>query len=183
MGNHRMAAAAHQRRTTLDAGRRDLSARSMGAGCPARDGRAECSRDVRASFLNGLYWGIYNLTERPDDDFAAVYCGGREGEYDVVSDGRDLHAGNWTAWRELLHADGLSDRARYQRLLGNDPNGVRDSQLPVQLDVTNLVDYMILHIFIGADDWPDHNWWVARRRGAESTGFKFFAWDQEISIN
>jgi len=134
-------------------------------------------------YLNGLYWGIYNLTERPDDDFTAAYCGGREGEYDVVSDGRDLHAGNWTAWQQLLRADGLSDRTRYQRLLGNDPNGARNPQLPVQLDVTNLVDYMILHIFIGADDWPDHNWWVARRRGADSTGFKFFAWDQEISIN
>lgn len=134
-------------------------------------------------YLNGLYWGIYNLTERPDDDFAAEYLGGREHEYDVVSDGLDLHAGNWTAWRELLRANGLGDPARYQRLLGNDPDGKRDARLAVLLDATNLIDYMVLHIFIGADDWPDHNWWVARRRGPESRGFKFFAWDQEISIN
>jgi len=134
-------------------------------------------------YLNGLYWGIYNLTERPDDDFAAAYLGGRKEEYDVVSDGADLHAGEWTTWRELLRADGLANPMRFQRLLGNGPNGMRDPRLPVLLDVTNLVDYMVLHIFIGADDWPDHNWWVARRRGPESAGFKFFAWDQEVSIN
>jgi hypothetical protein len=134
-------------------------------------------------YLNGLYWGIYNLTERPDDDFAAAYFGGRENEYDVISDGTDLHAGAWTAWRALLRAQGLVDPARYQSLLGNDKNGERASPSQTLLDVTNLVDYMVLHIFIGADDWPDHNWWVARRDGPESTGFKFFAWDQEVSIN
>ena len=67
--------------------------------------------------------------------------------------------------------------------MGNDENGARHLSQPVLLDVTNLVDYMVLHIFIGADDWPNHNWWAARRLGPESTGFKFFAWDQEISIN
>jgi len=49
--------------------------------------------------------------------------------------------------------------------------------------VNNLVDYMILSIFIGSDDWPNHNWWAARRRGDASGGFRFFVWDQEISIN
>src|ERR1043166_493127 len=76
-------------------------------------------------YLNGLYWGIYNLTERPDDDFAADYLGGKEHEYDVISDGPDLHSGQWTAWRELLRADGLADAVRYHRLLGRDASGIR----------------------------------------------------------
>jgi hypothetical protein len=42
---------------------------------------------------------------------------------------------------------------------------------------------MILHIYSGADDWPWHNWVAIRRRTADSSGFKFLAWDQEISIN
>jgi len=146
-------------------------------------GQASAHGDFVHLYLNGLYWGVYNLAERPDDDLAAAYFGGREQEYDVVSDGPDLHAGNWTAWRQLLRADGLSNSARYQRLLGNTAEGKRDPAIPILIDVTNLVDYMILHIFIGADDWPDHNWWVARRRGDESTGFKFLAWDQEVSLN
>jgi hypothetical protein len=51
----------------------------------------------------------------------------------------------------------------------------------VYLDVDSLIDYMILHIYAGAIDWPNHNWWSARRRGPSSPGFRFYTWDQEIS--
>jgi hypothetical protein len=134
-------------------------------------------------YLNGLYWGIYNITERPDADFAATYFGGDKKDYDVISDGTDLHSGTRDAWNQLRSAVGLHDDAKFQRLLGNNPDGTRNPKLSVLLDVTNLVDYILLHIFIGADDWPEHNWWVARDRGPQSTGFKFIAWDQEVSIN
>jgi hypothetical protein len=43
---------------------------------------------------------------------------------------------------------------------------------------------MVLHIFHGADDWPNHNWWAgraSRNTTAINDGFHFFAWDQEIS--
>lgn len=134
-------------------------------------------------YLNGLYWGLYNIIERPDDDFAAEYFGGDPEDYDVISDATDLHAGDWNAWNQLRFATGLDNDANYQRLMGNNADGTRNTNYPVLLDVTNLVDYMLLHIFIGADDWPDHNWWAVRDRSARSTGFKFMAWDQEISIN
>jgi hypothetical protein len=134
-------------------------------------------------YLNGLYWGLYNIIERPDDDFAAQFFGGDETDYDVISDGTDLHAGDWKAWNKLRSATGLSDDAKFERLLGNNPDGTRNSNFPVLLDVISLIDYMILHIFIGADDWPEHNWWVVRDRRPQSTGFKFLAWDQEVSVN
>jgi hypothetical protein len=134
-------------------------------------------------YLNGLYWGLYNIVERPDDDFAAAYLGGDEEDYDAISDATDLHAGDWNAWNQLRSAAGLENDANYQRLMGNNLDGTRNPNYPVLLDATNLVDYMLLHIFIGADDWPDHNWWALRDRSARSTGFKFIAWDQEISIN
>ncbi len=134
-------------------------------------------------FLNGLYWGLYNVVERPDDDFGAEYLGGDEEDYDAISDATDLHAGDWNAWNQLRGTTGLESDANYQRLMGNNVDGTRNTNYPVLLDVTNLVDYMILHIFIGADDWPDHNWWAIRDRRPSSSGFKFAAWDQEISIN
>lgn len=136
-------------------------------------------------YLNGLYWGLYNACERPDHHFAAAYLGGDPDDYDVLADFADLHAGNANAWNQLMSAAGanLAQAANYQRLLGRRADGTRDPALPVLLDVTNLVDYMVLHVFIGADDWPNHNWWAARRRTPDSDGFRFFAWDQEISIN
>ena len=33
------------------------------------------------------------------------------------------------------------------------------------LSLDNLIDYMILHLYAGAEDWPHHNWFAARNRG------------------
>ena len=35
-------------------------------------------------YLNGLYWGMYYLHERPDDTFAESYLGGDKDDYDVL---------------------------------------------------------------------------------------------------
>lgn len=136
-------------------------------------------------YLDGLYWGLYNLAERPDDSFAESYLGGSKEEYDVISDVTDLHAGDWTAWNAMmsLAGAGLSTDAALQRIQGNNPDGTRNPGYPVYLDLTNLVDYMIMHIAGGADDWPNHNWWASRRRGTNSAGFRFFVWDQELTNN
>lgn len=136
-------------------------------------------------YLNGLYWGLYNVCERPDDDFNALYYGGENSEYDVLSDFTEFHQGNADAWNQLmsLASANMADNGNYFRLLGRNRDGTRNPNMEVLLDAENLADYMILHIWFTADDWPSHNWWAARRRGALSTGFKFFAWDQEISNN
>jgi hypothetical protein len=134
-------------------------------------------------YLNGLYWGLYNLAQRPGDSFNASHFGGDEDEYDVIKDFAELESGSLEAWNAMiaLASAGLGSEAAYQRIQGRNPDGTRNPAFPVYLDVDNLIDYMILHIYAGAEDWPHHNWWGARRRGPESQGFKFFAWDQEIS--
>lgn len=134
-------------------------------------------------YLDGLYWGVYNLAERPGDSFNAETFGGEKEEYDVIKDYSELESGNLTAWNRLigLANTGLASDAAYQFIQGNNPDGTRNPAIERLLDVENLIDYMILHIYSGAEDWPDHNWWGARRRGPESEGFRFFVWDQEIS--
>ncbi|MFN0129837.1 MAG: CotH kinase family protein [Verrucomicrobiales bacterium] len=136
-------------------------------------------------YLNGSYWGLYNVTESPSASHMAAHLGGPEAEWDTVADFNELHEGTRDAWDQLLQmANGgqLSTNTGLRRVQGLAPDGTRDPLLPRLLDVDNLIDYMILHITIGADDWPDHNWWGARRsRGPDPEGFRFFAWDQEIS--
>ncbi len=146
-------------------------------------GRPSCSGTYVHLYLNGLYWGLYNLAERPVESFCASHLGGEEEEYDILKDFGELEAGNTDAWNAAVNlaAAGLGSDAAYQRIQGRNTNGTRNAGYPVYLDVENLIDYMILHIASGSEDWPNHNWWGARRRGPASTGFKFFAWDQEIS--
>ncbi|MDB6040978.1 MAG: hypothetical protein JWM99_4819 [Verrucomicrobiales bacterium] len=135
-------------------------------------------------YLNGFYWGLYNLDERLDKHWAAAHLGGKALDYDVLASGK-LKAGTLEAWNQLMAAAGadLSNRTNYQRLMGNDANGARNPSYPVLLNLDSLVDYMILHIYAGADDWPWHNWVVVRSRMPGNMGFKFLAWDQELSIN
>ncbi len=146
-------------------------------------GDLACNATFVHLFLNGLYWGLYHLTERPTDSFHAEHLGGEREEYDVLKDFAEVHSGDKKAWNEMmaLASGGLSTAAAYQRIQGNNPDGSRNPALPKYLDVEDLIDYMILHVHAGADDWPNHNWWAGRRRGPESQGFRFYAWDQEIT--
>ncbi|HVR74705.1 MAG TPA: lamin tail domain-containing protein [Planctomycetota bacterium] len=146
-------------------------------------GQLSCHGTFVHLYLNGLYWGLYHLTERPTDSFLSEHLGGEREEYDVFHDFAELHSGEPEAWNEMmsLAARGLGPDREYQQIQGNNPDGSRNPDFPKYLDVDNLIDYMILHIYAGADDWPNHNWWAGRRRGPESLGFKFFVWDQEIT--
>ncbi|HVR75874.1 MAG TPA: chitobiase/beta-hexosaminidase C-terminal domain-containing protein [Planctomycetota bacterium] len=136
-------------------------------------------------YVNGLYWGLYNATERPDAEFQASHFGDAVEDWDVFKDAVEVMDGNRQAWDQLmsLAAGGLSTPAAYHRLQGENPDGSPNPAFPVLLDVDNLADYMILHIFGGAEDWPHHNWFAARRRGAASEGWRFLSWDQEIALD
>ena len=136
-------------------------------------------------YLNGSYWGLYNLCEHPDEDFMADHLGGQAADYDVLVDFAELKNGNYSAWQQLiaLAGSGLNDAA-FLKSQGKNPDGTPNPNFPVLLHADSLIDYMLLHIFHGADDWPNHNWWAGRATRnptALNDGFHFFAWDQEIS--
>lgn len=136
-------------------------------------------------YLNGIYWGLYNICEHPDEDFQADHLGGTAADYDVLVDFAELKNGNYTAWQQLMTlGSGNANDAAFQRMQGNNPDGTRNPAFSILLNANSLIDYMILHIFHGADDWPNHNWWAgraSRNTTALNDGFHFFAWDQEIS--
>ncbi|QDU88931.1 CotH protein [Pirellulimonas nuda] len=152
-------------------------------------GHASARGNVVHLYVNGLYWGLYNPSERPDVSFAAETFGGEKEEYDAVNH-NGLHGGSIAAYNQMI--DVTTDVARgstqatknvaYQQLQGKLPNGAVDPNQEVLLEVTNYIDYMILNHYGGNDDWPNRNWYANRRRGPESEGFRFFAWDSEISL-
>ena len=136
-------------------------------------------------YLNGTYWGLYNLCEHPDEDFMADHLGGKSMDYDVLVDFAELKNGNYTAWQQLIAmANAGMNNAAFQKAQGKNPDGTPNPAFPVLLHAGSLIDYMVLHIFHGADDWPNHNWWAGRATRNPTPindGFHFFAWDQEIS--
>ena len=119
-------------------------------------------------YINGMYWGLYNPTERPTDDFGASYFGGEKEEYDVYNSG-ELLDGTGDAWDAMfdvvLNRD-LSDDQKY------------DALLPM-LDMDAYIDYMLLNHYGANADWDDHNWYSMRRRTDDGKWY-FFMWDSEF---
>lgn len=134
-------------------------------------------------FLNGVYWGQYNLAERTEPVWLSENFGGDPEEWDIIKDGGEVEHGDRITWDGMIAmaSAGLATDAAYWKIQGRNLNGTVNPALPVYLNVDSLIDYLILHIYSGAIDWPNHNWWAGRRRGPLSDGFRFFAWDQEIS--
>ncbi len=119
-------------------------------------------------YLNGLYWGLYNPVERCNADFGSSYLGGEKEEYDALNSyPRNVVDGTADAWiipQDLAEA-GINNKANFDALAQ-------------YVDISNLIDYMILNIYAGNIDWDDHNWYSVRRRVA-GAGWKFLGWDSE----
>ena len=118
-------------------------------------------------YINGMYWGLYNPTERPTDDFGASYYGGEKEEYDVYNSG-ELLDGTADAWNRLfdLSREDMEDDANYEAI----------AQI---LDVDAYIDYMLLNHYGANLDWDDHNWYSLRHRSDEGKWY-FFMWDSEF---
>ena len=131
-------------------------------------------------YINGVYWGIYNAHERPDDSFAAEYYGGDEDDYYVVKayDGRAEHPAQY------LQVDGgLASEAAYGSFLTevghNLANNAEYQQVAALLDVDSFVDYMVVHYYAGNWDWGQDNWYATFNHVDEDGKWRFHAWDQE----
>ena len=117
-------------------------------------------------YLNGLYWGVYNVVERPTASFSASYSGGEKEEYDALNSGEAVD-GDQQAWNSMMAIaeGGLESPEAYEELAS-------------WCDIPNLIDYMIVQMGGGETDWDRHNWYATRRRQPGS-GYQFFCWDTE----
>src|SRR5207253_2375280 len=66
-------------------------------------------------YLNGLYWGVYDAAERPDESFAAAYFGGDRKDYDVVNEGQ-VKNGTIDRFDAFQSTRGLSQNSQYKNL-------------------------------------------------------------------
>jgi len=120
-------------------------------------------------YLNGLYWGLYNLHERPDESFAASYFGGNKKDYDVLKhDYGTVVNGSSTNYREMFNIAkaGLSYNSRYQLI-------------QQYLDVPNFIDYMITNFYYGNTDWAHQNWYATCSRVDPNGRWRYHCWDAE----
>lgn len=124
-------------------------------------------------YIDGIYWGLYNAVEQPQEHFATAYFGGEPEDWTAVN--HDGHqSGEPGRWQHLV-----------ENLAGGGPAagaGPADlAALEAHLDLDAFIDYLLLSWYAGIRDWPENNWW-ALGRAAPPTPFRFFAWDGEWSF-
>ncbi|MGB0774912.1 MAG: CotH kinase family protein, partial [Akkermansiaceae bacterium] len=127
-------------------------------------------------YINGQYWGIYNTHERPDKEFAELHLGGNEDDYTVLkhrprgqSNGSapEVSNGDLVAWNELM---ALMSQDASQTSVYND--------IVSRIEVDSFIDYMLLNIWGGNEDWPHNNWYAIRHEPTNGP-FQFYVWDPE----
>ncbi|MDD2560054.1 MAG: CotH kinase family protein [Bacteroidales bacterium] len=137
-------------------------------------------------FINGLYWGLYNPSERIDDDFCEIHFGGDKEDYDVIKQDEEqnnvIYAsdGEDSVWLDLISAlKSTPGQAVYQRIQGKNPDGSPHASEEALLDGQNFIDYMLINFYGGNTDWDHHNWIAVRDRTNPTQGFQIICWDSE----
>jgi len=138
-------------------------------------------------YLNGHFWGLYNLTERVDLQFLRTYSD-KDADWDVIhkESGFDQE-GLWVE-REVP-IDGsdwpwLENQAWVGSADFTNPGNI--GVLEWRVDMENVFSYMFLQAYVQNHDWPGKNWIVYRRAdpGAVSNESKWrmMIWDAEYSF-
>lgn len=157
------------------------------AGRPGRDHRlATYTRDewARASqiemsgagahgifvhlYINGLYWGLYNVVERPDASFLSAYLGGQPQEWFSANHNGPVSGSpaRFEAFRELAGRGGFDNPEKY-------------AVIKSYVDIPWFIDYIILNWYAGNVDWAHTNWYLGARY--PDGLLRLFEWDAETT--
>lgn len=138
-------------------------------------------------YLNGQYWGLYNLTERIDLQALRSYSD-PEAEWDIIGkDVRSTIEGEWID-REVAIDGGYGAWLENQDWIGSadftNPGNI--GVLEWRVDMENVFSYMFLQAYVQNYDWPGSNWIVYRRSDPRASGnegqWRMLVWDAEYSF-
>ena len=127
-------------------------------------------------FLNGEFWGVYNIRERYSPEYVESHYGVDkenvaviESDYSqvhsnhmadyVVSSGIEGDADSFNAMTAYMRSHDLSDADAYAYVCS-------------QMDIDSFIDMWVIRLFFNARDWPENNMKVWRNRNQEDpSGF------------
>ena len=119
-------------------------------------------------YLNGLYWGICNLHERPDDAFLSEYLDAEREDFDIIKHNPyEIVSGTNDYYLTMLSV------AR-----GGFPTYESLEVFNRYVDLPAFIDYMVLNFYLGNYDWAHQNFYAGKNRKI-TTGFRFYTWDSE----
>ncbi len=128
-------------------------------------------------YVNGKYWGVYELREKVDDhDFTKYYYDQGRQWIDFIKTwgGTWEEYGSWDDWYELrnfIENNDMTDAANY-------------AYVEERLEVMSLIDYMVLHSHNVSSDWLNWNtgWWRGRNPDGGAQKWRYILWDEDATF-
>lgn len=125
------------------------------------------------TFVNGQYWGIYELREAFETDYTDYY-------YNQPKDSID----NLAYWGSLQIRDG-SDTGwvnLYNFVMGNSmTNQANYNYVDSKLSFKSIIDYMIYNSYVVNSDFINWNsaWWRGRAKMGDKKKWRYWMWDMD----
>ncbi|NQU84943.1 MAG: CotH kinase family protein [Mariniphaga sp.] len=120
-------------------------------------------------YVNGIYMGMYNIIERPDENFLKDYYGGINKN-----------------WISLSHAITGNERKQKSNLIFSylesyQGHKLVQNKINKYVDLENFCDYLIMKWYSAMGDYPYNNWWCGFYNNPDGK-LKYFLWDNELSF-
>lgn len=128
-------------------------------------------------YLNGQYWGVYEIREKVDDaDFTEYYD--NQDKYNLQflktwgSTWEEYGAPNaqpaWNTLRTYIMSNNMGNAANFQNV---------DNQLNWE----SLVDYFVLNSYVVSQDWLNWNtaWWRGMNPSGDHKKWRYTLWDMD----
>jgi sterol desaturase/sphingolipid hydroxylase (fatty acid hydroxylase superfamily) len=127
-------------------------------------------------YLNGQYWGVYEIRELYNEDYIASHFNLPNAEFDIITNPTqgawaEVNEGDYAAFQHLksfIEQRNLSIPANYEYLL------------PL-MDMEEYLNYHIAQIYLGNYDWPANNVRVWRNRNGGK--FRWMLYDLDATTN
>lgn len=100
-------------------------------------------------FINGEFWGQYDITERIDADYIHEHCGVSKKDVCIIKkeqldEGNELSYNEWLDLYEKIKKADFSDTEQYNEICS-------------QIDIQSFIDYVCAELYINNDNWGKSN--------------------------
>lgn len=137
-------------------------------------------------YLNGQYWGVYDLRERVDDNNYTDYYFNQDYKYRESDEylqflktwgGTQAHFGNqpaindWASLTQYVQNNNMGDAANFDYVNS-------------QLNIKSMIDYFVINSFVVSRDWLNYNtgWWRGTNPMGDAQKWRYILWDMEAAL-
>lgn len=128
-------------------------------------------------YLNGQYWGVYEIREKVDDSDFTEY-------YDNQDKFNLQYLKTWgNTWQEYGAPNALTDWNALKNYVAtnNMGNATNFAYVDGQLNWQSLVDYFVINSYIVSQDWLNWNtaWWRGMNPLGDHKKWRYTLWDMD----